>query len=104
MPRPLPPGGAVKVQGGVAARQPESALFAAVTFLLGQRAGAQLSDKGFCGVGGQKPPALPVEAVLDTRAADQVEWTLSSDTQAQGTREGTCMNLQRKPSADWEEF
>jgi hypothetical protein len=51
-------------------------------------------------VGGTKAPATS----SDTSTADQVEWTLSSDTQAQGTREGTCMNLQRKPSADWEEF
>lgn len=34
---------------------------------------------------GQKLPPPLVEAVLDTTAADQVEWTLSSDTQAQGT-------------------
>lgn len=35
---------------------------------------------------------------------DQLKSTLSSDNQAQGTSEGTSMNLQRKPSADWEEF
>lgn len=56
------------------------------------------------GSGGHKLWHLQWKAVLDTTAADQVQSTLSSDTQAQGTREGTCMNLQRKPSADWEEF
>lgn len=53
---------------------------------------------------GTTAPVTSRKAVVDTSTADQVEWTLSSDTQAQGTREGTCMNLQRKPSADWEEF
>lgn len=41
---------------------------------------------------------------IKLKMVDQLQLTLSSDNQAQGTSEGTCMNLQRKPSADWEEF
>lgn len=71
-------------------------------FLLQRGAGGPLSKEVPTGQWDKSSDAS--SGSVRATAADQAARTLSSDTQARGTREGTCMNLQRKPSADWEEF